>query len=446
MALGYPQSGPNPPNVIRHVPRGTVLRRLPRCLTYTHPRMNPASDLIAELRIGETVELAPEAPPLPPASRRERLATTASDLRLGAIVYVGALALLFCVALLNGAIRHHSIGSQLVNWDGHWYYWVAASGYPHHVMHMQTRLGFMPLYPLCMWIVSQVLGCSLVAAGVIVSAIGGFITALLVQRLATGWWGEAAGRRAIVMFCLFPGAVVFSMVYSEGILLPMAAGCILALERRRWLLAGALAGVATAIEPDALALVVVCAVSAIIQIRRLGLRNREARRSLLAPLLAPAGAVAFAGFLWAWTGTPFATYTTQHYGWSEKTDPLALLHLIEALVSQINFNHFNHPTINLNLVIGLLGAMVLIAGLAMLLSNPRQISPEALTWTIAISFLALTSEYVWPNPRLLITAFPAMLVFARRLQGKHYTALIASNVLLLIALSAITYVGVTLRP
>lgn len=408
--------------------------------------MNPPTDLIEDAPLEEDAELAAKEIPSAPASRRTRLAAATSGMRVGALVYVGALALLLCVAEANDVFRHHSLASQAVNWDGRWYYWIAASGYPHHVLHMQTRLGFMPLYPLCMWLVSQVFGCSLVVAGVIVSAIGGFITALLVQRLTTGWWGEETGRRAVVLFCLFPGAVVFSMVYSEGLLLPLAAGCILALERRRWLLAGALAGVATAVEPDALALVVVCAVSAIIELRRLGLRNRVARRSLLAPLLAPAGAVTFAGFLWAWTGTPLATYTTQHYGWSEKTDPLALLHLVEALVSKIDFNHFNHPTINLNLVIGVVGATVLIAGLAMLLANPRQISPEALTWTIVIGLLALTSEYVWPNPRLLITAFPAVLVFAQRLRGKPYGALIASSALLLAGLSALTYVGVTLRP
>jgi len=82
----------------------------------------------------------------------------------------------------------------------------------------------------------------------------------------------------------------------------------------------------------------------------------------------------------------------------------------------------------------------------LLLRNPRQISPEALTWTLAISFLAVTSEYVWPNPRLLITAFPAVLVFAHRLRGRRYAVLIASNAVLLAGLSALTYVAVTLRP
>jgi Gpi18-like mannosyltransferase len=294
--------------------------------------------------------------------------------------------------------------------------------------------------------VSSVFGTSLVVAGVIISCVGGFFASILVQRLTTGWWGEASGRRAVVLFCAFPGAIVFSMVYSEGLLLPLAVGCILALERRRWLLAGVLAGIATAVEPDALALVVVCIVAAFLELRRRGIRDREALKSLLAPFLAPVGAAAFAAYLWAWTGTPFATYITQHTGWQEKTDLLAVYHNLQLLLSEIDLTHFNQPTINLNLVEGLIGVVVLIIGLVLLLRERRLISTAGLTWTLVISFLMVTSENVPPNPRLLITAFPLILVFAHRLQGKRYAWLIAGNVVLLIGLSALTYVGVTIRP
>jgi hypothetical protein len=275
-------------------------------------------------------------------------------------------------------------------------------------------------------------------AGLVISAIGGLVATLLVQELASGWWGESAGRRAAVLFCLFPGSVVFSMIYSECLLLPLAAGCILALERRRWLLAGVLAGLATATEPDALALVPVCVVAA-----ALALHHRREWRALLAPTLSVAGAGAFAAYLWAHAGTPLANYETQHYGWGEKTDVFALVHQARSLANEISFAHFNHPTINLNLVAGLAGAVFLAGAVILLIRRGRGISVEATAWTAAVGLLAVTSEFVPPNPRLLITAFPAVVVYARVVRGRWLPAL---NGVLLIGLSYLTFYGHTLRP
>lgn len=371
--------------------------------------------------------------------------------RFAVAVYLGTRVLLLAVAMVERSLRHHALLGELSNWDGEWFRALAAHGYPTHVSHGQTPLGFFPLFPLLMWVVAHALGdpsiLGLSLAGVIVSGVGGLIAAMLVQELATGWWGRAAGRRATALFCLFPGSVVFSMVYAEGVLLPLAIGCILALERRRWLLAGVLAGAATAVQPDALALIPVCAVSAVLALRREGWR--AGRRSLVAPLLSLTGAGAFAAFLWAWTGTPLATYWAQHYGWGESTDALALVHQGQWLASQVSFSHFNHPTINLNLPVGLIGAVVLLVGLALLATLPRgrRIPAEAAAWTLAISFLCLTSEFVPPNPRLLITAFPAVLVFAARVKGRiGTTLLLVGNGALLIGLSYLTFVGTTLRP
>jgi hypothetical protein len=97
-------------------------------------------------------------------------------------------------------------------------------------------------------------------------------------------------------------------------------------------------------------------------------------------------------------------------------------------------------------VIGLLGAVVLAIGLVLLFRRPRQVSIEGMVWTLGIAFLATTSEYVPPNPRLLITAFPAVLVFARYVGRRGYVRLIVANGVLLVLLSAITFVGHTMRP
>jgi Mannosyltransferase (PIG-V) len=376
------------------------------------------------------------------------------DLRWVVLVYLGTRLLLLVVAVVDGALRHHNFTHELANWDGLWYRELANHGYPAHAYRGQTTLGFFPLYPIVMWVVAHSFSWatthgaiwSITVAGAIISGVGGLVATILVYRLAMGWWDKCSARRATALFCLFPGSVVFSMVYAEGLLIPLAAGCIFALERRRWVLAGLLAGFATAVQPDALVLVPVCATSALLEFRRRGWRYREARRSLLAPLLSLSGVSAVALFLWAWTGSPFATFEAQHHGWGEKTDALALWHLTKRLAHEISFKHFNHPTINLNLVVGLVGAVVLVVMLVFLWKARRQVSVEAIVWTLGIAFLCVTSEFTPPNPRLLFTAFPALLAIGHYIEGRKFSVLLWINGVLLTALSFLTFVGYTLRP
>jgi hypothetical protein len=382
-------------------------------------------------------------------------AAAAQPYRTAIIVYLGTRALILAIAIVRGALGHHHVLNELSHWDGLWYRTLTHHGYPDHVTHVQSTLGFFPLYPLVLWAVAHVFYWptshsfvwAVMYAGVFVSMVGGLAATVLAQKLATRWWDEATGRRAAVLFCLFPGSVLFSMLYAEGIMIPLAMGTILALERRRWMLAGVLAGLATATEPEALVLILVCAVSAGRELRRRGWGDAAARRSLLAPLLSLSGVGAFATFLWAWTGTPFANLIAQHDGWREKTDPLALVHLVQMLAAEISFTHFNHPTINLNVVVGVAGGVALIATLVLMFRSRREISTEAIVWTLGISFLALTSAYpLTANPRLLITAFPALLVVGYYVRGRAWSVLALASGLSLAVLSALTFVGTTLRP
>jgi Gpi18-like mannosyltransferase len=377
------------------------------------------------------------------------------QVRFAFLVYAASRLLLLVVALVEVAVRHHTLISELQIWDGGWYRALTTDGYPHHALHTQTTLGFFPLYSLLVWVVWQPLQLTsahitswhaAVVAGVVISGIGGLIASYLVQRLAAGWWGEAAGRRAVILFCFFPGSIVFSLAYAEGIMIPLAAGCILALQHRRFLLAGILAALATATEPEAVVLIAVCAVSAARELHRRGWRDPAARRSLWAPLLAPAGLIGVLAFLWAWTGTPFAYWTAQHYGWKERSDLLAIPHLAIRLAHHISFSHFDHPTINLNWPVGLAGAVLFVFLLVLMFRIRRTISLEAWIWTLGIGFLAFTSEYVPPNPRLLITAFPAVIVLAYYCRRRGFGWVAALNVVLLVGMSWLTFVSVTLRP
>ena len=125
-----------------------------------------------------------------------------------------------------------------------------------------------------------------------------------------------------------------------------------------------------------LVLVPVCLFAALREWQRWGWSLRPARRAFLAPVLSLTGLGAFLAFLWAWTGNPLATYIAQHHGWSETTTPLSLWRMAEKLAHEIDFNHFNQPTINLNLIIGLIGGVTLALWLGLVYLSRREISPR----------------------------------------------------------------------
>ncbi len=340
--------------------------------------------------------------------------------------------------LLSGAVAivaHRSLATQLSAYDGGWYLKLAAHGYPDHVLRTQSTLGFFPLYPLAIRALSLVVRSQL-AAAVCIALVGGLVATVLVQRLATEWWGETMGRRAAVVFALFPGSLVFSMAYSEGLTLPFVLGSLLALRSRRWVLAGTLAGLAAVVEPVALVLPVAVALVA--------LRAAWQRRSaapLVAPVLAVVGIAAFAGFLWSWTGSPFAALIAQHDGWHNQTVPLGVLGL--PVVRHL----IGHPVDVLgylgtwNLWNGVLGSAFLIWSLIRIWPIRRELSPGVLAWLIGVGAVTLWSVKTLPNARMLLLAFPAVLVWARRSSQTRYRTFVRLELATFVLMSLLTLSG-----
>jgi hypothetical protein len=382
------------------------------------------------------------------AARRELLWITAW--------YIGVRVLLIVAALIQEKYWYHTgLLTGFANWDGLWYRRLANHGYPHHVSYGQTPLGFFPMFPMTIHALTPVVEFfspwqkvwASTMAGVVISGVGGWIATVFVYRLCNGWWDRAAARRATLLFIVFPGAVVFSMVYSEGILLPLVAVCLWALERRKWWLAGICAMFGTVVQPVGLVLVPVCASACLVELWRGGWRAPEFRASLKTPVLAAFGVGCFLLFMWRWTGNPMATYIAQHHGWGEKTNILALVDAWKRMTPAFSPHHLNHPPIDLNLVCGEIGAVILVVELILLWRARRDISFPAIVWTVAITFLAMTSEFTPPNPRMLITAFPGLCLLGRYVKGRwSFAFMIALNIALLIVLSLLTFVGHAMRP
>lgn len=302
------------------------------------------------------------------------------------------------------------------------------------------RSDSLPLYPLAIRGLASVFAVSPLEAAVLISFAGGLMAAVLVQRLAAIWWGEQTARRAVAVFCLFPGAVVFSMAYSEGLTLPLVARCLLALASRRWLAAGVLAGLASAVEPAAVILFPVCLAVAWHHITVTGRGDRAARRSLLAPLLAPSGLAAFAVYLWWRTGTPLASYQAQRYGWHQG-DPFALLG--QPVAGWI----LHHPIAvfgylaNPSLWNGLLGTVFLVVALVMLARVRHELTPGTLLWTCGVGAMTVWSVMTLTNARMLLIAFPAVIVWARCLPGRRFALFLAAETAVFLLASGITLPG-----
>jgi hypothetical protein len=182
--------------------------------------------------------------------------------------------------------------------DADYYLGIAEHGYPPQVHFpwvngpVANRVAFFPLFPLLVRLASYLTGGDYLIAGLIVSVLAGAASALGVWALAARVCDRWVADRAVILYCFFPGAMTFGMLYSEPLAVAIAAAALLALLSRRWLLAGILGAAGTAERPTLIILAVVAGVAALQAIW-----TRRDWWSLLAPALTPLGMLAFFGYL-----------------------------------------------------------------------------------------------------------------------------------------------------
>jgi hypothetical protein len=289
----------------------------------------------------------------------------------------------------------------LNSWDGAWYYEVARHGYPHHIpphvtfFQLEARAAFFPLFPRVVWVINKVLPGGDVVAALGLNLVLGAVFVLLVGLMTRRLFGNKVASRAMVLTALFPGSFVLSFAYSEAIMLVLVAGCLLFLMQRRWLLAGILAGLATASRPNAIAIVASCVVAAIVAI----VQRRE-WKALLAPLLAPVGWISFQLFLAHQTGERDAWFRVQGEAWDEGTS--FGLTAIKAIG-----NASVHPLDSPRNVLTLLCIAAMLFGLWATWKRPLPL--PVTVYTIGILALMLLPQTVTARPRFLFTAFPLLI-------------------------------------
>ena len=318
----------------------------------------------------------------------------------------------------------------VLSWDGNLYFQLIRDGYVEEPADEGT-FAFFPLYPLTARAVASLPGIGTVEAGLLVGALAGCAAAVALWFLCRTLTDDATADRAVALFSFFPGSFVLSMLYSEGLMIALSAGCLWALVRQRWLLAGVLAALATASRPNAVVLVAACAWAAGLAVHR-----RREWRALVAPALAPLGILAFFGLLWARTGDPLKWFTVQRELWEERVTPMALVDDVGVFVAA--------PFENTNTTAVVLGAVVSAVGLVLLWRSPL---PSVLTvYSAGVVALAACSETLGARPRFVLTAFPLFLAFALRLQGVAFSAVLGASATVLGGLTLMTVSTVLFTP
>lgn len=352
------------------------------------------------------------------------------------LAYVASRATVLVAMWLADVVDPGSFASLVKKWDGTFYLNAAVSGYPRELpvvagQAAKSTIAFFPLFPMGARVLAFLPGLGPLAAAVVINLLGGLAATILVWCLGRAIWDRRTADGAAVLFAFFPGSFVFSIAYSEGLMLALSAGCLLLLHRQRWLLAGLCGALATATRPNALALVPAAAVAAF-----LAIRSGRRWSALVAPVLVPLGFVGFQVFLRQHTGRWDSWSRTQSEGWGQEVSLMATPNVVRDFLKV--------GLVDVNITVFLAGAILGLAAFALLVRARAPL--PLLAYTAAILVLSLTSEALGVKPRFLLTAFPLFYGLARVLRRDSLSIAVGAEASVLGALTLLSLVTIVVTP
>ncbi len=191
-------------------------------------------------------------------------------------------------------------------WDSIFFLRVAEHGYAHL---SRSAAAFFPLYPTAVGILGRVFFGHYLLAGIVVSLAAGLASFVLLYRIAETRLGAEGARRTVLYLAVFPMALFFQAVYSESLYLLLSLAAFWFAERKRFLAAGVVSGLALLTRPMAVALLPALAI--------LAWRSPNRRGALARLAAAPGLFTLYPLLLWLQRGDPFAFVNAQGI-WSRR--------------------------------------------------------------------------------------------------------------------------------
>lgn len=338
-------------------------------------------------------------------------------------IFAASRAVLYAVALVTRHLPGMKALRLLAAWQGTQYLSIATGGYPHAVVKVPgpSELGFFPLYPMLIRSLHRVSGISFERSALGISLVSAALAMVVLWAVIEHLTDEGCASRSIAVISFFPWAFVFSMAYSEALFLLLAGVCLLALLDEQWLTAGLAALLAGVAAPFGFVLFFPCAWAAGSAIRR--------RRwgAIVAPVLAPLGALGFATYLRGRTGDYLTIVRAQTRGVTY--DGIGT-HLASA--GRVLSGFASHPLANLTVLTSLLAALLVIAGIVLMVLW----KPPGIVWAYVVPLvgLGLWLDTFSSLPRTLLIAFPVLVALSRPLKPAALVTLVGMSAGLMAAL------------
>lgn len=254
---------------------------------------------------------------------------------------------------------------------------------------------FFPGLPILVWLLHWVTGGSYLIGALVTGILSGAGAALGVWAVAARVCDHWVADRAVVAFCLFPGAMTFGMLYSEPLAVAIAAAVLLAMLDRRWLLAGVIAGFGTAERPTLVVLTGVLAVGAVIAVFRRGWREW---RSLVAVPLSLVGIAAFLVILSRRYHDAAFWFQTEEHGWHQHID--WGVHVVQLLTWQLGKANAQNQ-----FYVVLLDVMLVLSVIAIVLMIRARLPWPITLFTVVTVLSCIVSAEQGTKPRFVWSAF-----------------------------------------
>jgi hypothetical protein len=351
------------------------------------------------------------------------------------LVVFGVSRIITTIVLLGfGVVQARETGGAVpdlftlsANWDGQWYWSIAAGGYPSELPTnaagnvVENAWAFMPVYPVVLGFFMR-LGFPFPIIAVILTLVAGACAALLFERLLRGAGMDAASALfGVVLLCTAPVSPMFQVAYAEAPGLALLFLALLLVQRRRFVVLLPVLVVMSLTRPTGLAFALFLLLYLVLRIVRWRrtpdahpLPRGEFAAIVGAGLTSFAAGLAWPGIAWAVTGSPTA-YTDTELAWRAGYVGHGGLVPFEGWLQGFAFWLRFAGVPGAGLPLAVVVALVLAALFAVFLVTPwaRRLGAELRLWLV--SYLVYLMAVFFPQSstwRLLLPLSPALGAFA----------------------------------